>query len=36
MRAAPGHPLVRWYSTGHSMDTRSMEDMVAWQAQELR
>ena len=36
IRAAPGHPLVRWYVTGHGMDTRSMEDMVAWQGQELR
>jgi dienelactone hydrolase len=36
MHAAPGHPLVRWYPAGHGMDTRSMQDMVAWQAKELR
>jgi dienelactone hydrolase len=35
IRAAPGDPLVRWYPTGHGMNTRSMEDMVAWQAREL-
>jgi dienelactone hydrolase len=36
IRAAPDHPLVRWYSTTHGMDLRSMSDMVAWQARQLR
>ena len=35
IRAAPGHPLVRWYPTAHGMDLRSMSDMVKWQAHEL-
>lgn len=36
IRAAPDHPLVRWYPTPHGMDLRSMSDMVDWQAAELR
>jgi dienelactone hydrolase len=36
IRAAPDHPLVRWYPTAHGMDLRSMEDMIGWQARELR
>jgi len=36
IRAAPDHPLVRWYPTTHGMDLRSMSDMVAWQAAQLR
>jgi dienelactone hydrolase len=36
IRAAPDHPLVRWYPTTHGMDLRSMSDMLAWQAKELR
>lgn len=36
IKAAPDHPLVRWYPTDHGMDTRSMQDMVAWQARQLR
>jgi dienelactone hydrolase len=36
IRAAPDHPLVRWYETGHGMDLRSMSDMIAWQARQLR
>jgi len=36
IRAAPDHPLVRWYPTAHGMDLRSMSDMVAWQAARLR
>jgi dienelactone hydrolase len=35
IQAAPGDPGVRWYRTGHGMNTRSMEDMVAWEAREL-
>jgi dienelactone hydrolase len=35
VRAAPGHPRVRWYDTQHGMNRASFEDMVDWQAQEL-
>jgi dienelactone hydrolase len=34
--AAPGHPRVTWYDTGHGMSRRSFDDMVRWQAAELR
>jgi dienelactone hydrolase len=34
--AAPDHPLVRWYSSGHGMSRRSFEDQIAWQVHELR
>jgi dienelactone hydrolase len=36
MRAAPGHPKVSWYATGHGMSRRALEDQVAWLARELR
>ena len=35
IRAAPGHPRVTWYATGHGMNRRSFADQVAWQAREL-
>lgn len=35
MRAAPGHPKVSWYDTGHGMSRRSFDDQVQWQAREL-
>jgi dienelactone hydrolase len=35
IRAAPGHPRVSWYATGHGMDRQSFDDQVAWQAREL-
>ncbi len=34
--AAPDHPRVRWYETGHGMSRRSFDDQIAWQARELR
>jgi fermentation-respiration switch protein FrsA (DUF1100 family) len=36
IRAAPGHPKVSWYATGHGMNRRALDDQVAWLAQELR
>jgi len=36
IRAAPDHPRVRWYPTGHGMSRRSFEDQIAWQIRELR
>lgn len=33
--AAPGHPLVRWYATGHGMNRRAFDDQIAWQAREI-
>jgi dienelactone hydrolase len=36
IRAAPDHPRVRWYPTGHGMSRRSFDDQIAWQVQELR
>ena len=30
--AAPGHPRVRWYATGHGMSRRAFDDQIAWQA----
>ena len=36
IRAAPDHPLVRWYATGHGMSRRTFDDQVAWQVKELR
>jgi len=33
--AAPGHPKVRWYRLGHSMNLGSMRDQDAWQAEQL-
>jgi dienelactone hydrolase len=36
IRAAPDHPRVRWYATGHGMSRRSFDDQIAWQVQELR
>jgi dienelactone hydrolase len=33
--AAPGHPRVRWYRLGHSMNLGSMRDQDAWQAEQL-
>jgi dienelactone hydrolase len=35
IKAAPGHPRVRWYDTNHGMNTKSLDDQVAWQAAEL-
>ena len=35
IRAAPGHPRVSWYATGHGMNRQSFDDQVAWQAREL-
>ena len=35
IRAAPGHPKVRWYDTKHGMNRRTFDDQVAWQAEEL-
>ena len=34
--AAPGHPKVSWYDTGHGMSRRALDDQVAWLARELR
>jgi dienelactone hydrolase len=36
VRAAPGHPKVSWYATGHGMNRRALDDQVAWLARELR
>ena len=36
IRAAPGHPKVSWYATGHGMNRRALDDQVAWLARELR
>ncbi|HEY8647425.1 MAG TPA: dienelactone hydrolase family protein [Gaiellaceae bacterium] len=33
--AAPGHPRVSWYDTGHGMSLKSFDDQVAWQVHEL-
>jgi dienelactone hydrolase len=33
--AAPGHPRVSWYDTGHGMNRKANEDMVRWEASEL-
>jgi dienelactone hydrolase len=35
IRAAPGHPRVRWYDARHGMSRASFDDQVAWQAREL-
>ena len=35
IRAAPDHPLVRWYASGHGMNRRSFDDQVAWLAREI-
>ena len=35
IRAAPGHPRVRWYDTRHGMSRASFDEMVAWQAARL-
>lgn len=35
IRAAPGHPRVRWYDTKHGMNRRTFDDQVQWQAVEL-
>jgi dienelactone hydrolase len=35
IRAAPDHPLVRWYATGHGMSRRAFDDQIAWQAREI-
>jgi dienelactone hydrolase len=35
IRAAPDHPLVRWYATGHGMSRRSFDDQVAWLVREI-
>lgn len=35
LRAAPDHPLVRWYATGHGMNRRTFDDQIAWQAREI-
>jgi dienelactone hydrolase len=35
IKAAPGHPRVRWYDTKHGMNTKTLDDQVAWQAAEL-
>ena len=35
IRAAPDHPLVRWYATGHGMNRRSFDDQVAWLVREI-
>jgi len=35
IRAAPGHPRVRWYDTKHGMSRVSFDDMVDWQAGRL-
>ena len=35
IRAAPGHPRVRWYRTGHGMSRRAFDDQLTWQAAEL-
>ena len=34
-RAAPGHPRVRWYDTGHVVDGPIRRDLLSWQAAEL-
>jgi len=35
IRAAPDHPLVRWYATGHGMSRQAFDDQIAWQAREI-
>jgi pimeloyl-ACP methyl ester carboxylesterase len=35
IRAAPDHPLVRWYATGHGMSRHAFDDQIAWQAREI-
>ena len=35
IRAAPGHPRVRWYDAKHGMNRRTFDDQVQWQAAEL-
>jgi dienelactone hydrolase len=35
IKAAPGHPQVRWYDTKHGMNMKTLDDQVAWQADEL-
>jgi dienelactone hydrolase len=35
IQAAPDHPLVRWYATGHGMNRRAFDDLIAWQAREI-
>jgi dienelactone hydrolase len=35
-RAAPDHPLVRWYATGHGMSSRAFADETNWVARALR
>lgn len=35
IRAAPGHPRVRWYDTKHGMNRQAFADQLNWQAREL-
>jgi dienelactone hydrolase len=35
-RAAPDHPLVRWYPLGHGMSHRAFDDQIVWQQNALR
>jgi dienelactone hydrolase len=35
IRAAPGHPRVSWYPTGHGMNRKSFDDQVTWQSRAL-
>ena len=35
IRAAPDHPLVRWYAAGHGMSRRAFDDQIAWQVREI-
>jgi dienelactone hydrolase len=35
IRAAPGHPKVSWYDTGHGMNGHALSDQVSWLARAL-
>lgn len=35
-RAVPGRPRIRWYATGHALDRRAFDDVVAWELRALR
>jgi dienelactone hydrolase len=35
IRAAPGHPRIRWYDTKHGMSRRAFADQLNWQTEEL-
>jgi len=35
IKAAPDHPRVRWYASGHGMTRRAFDDQVDWQATQL-